>query len=112
MAKQGGRKALIVLSDGVDRNSKKTLASAIEAAQRADTLVYSILFAPEQEGGGGGNYGHHGMGGGGMGGGMGRHGGGYPRPQQQSGPDGKKILERLSKETGGQFFRGFQETPH
>ncbi len=38
-AKQGGRKALIVLSDGVDRGSKKTLATAIEAAQRADTLV-------------------------------------------------------------------------
>ena len=102
MAKQGGRKALIVLSDGVDRNSKKTLASAIEAAQRADTLVYSILFTPEEGyGGGGGGYGHHGMGGG-MGGG-GHHGGGYPHPQE-SRPDGKKILERLTKETGGRFF--------
>jgi len=53
----------------VDRGSKKTLASAIEAAQRADTLVYSILFAQEQESGGGsggGGMGHHGgMGGGG-----------------------------------------------
>ena len=109
MAKQGGRKALIVLSDGVDRNSKKTLASAIEAAQRADTLVYSILFAPEPEfGGGGGGYGHHGMGGGG---GMGRHGGGgYPRPQE-SRPDGKKILERLSKETGGRFFEVSKKHP-
>ena len=96
-AKQGGRKALIVLSDGVDRGSKKTLASAIEAAQRADTLVYSIYFADE-EGNGGGGYGHHGMGGGGWGGmgggmgGMGRHGGGYPRPQE-SRPDGKKVLD-------------------
>ncbi len=99
-AKQSGRKALIVLSDGVDRGSKKTLASAIEAAQRADTLVYSILFANEEESGGGGYGGHHGMGGG-MGG-MGRRGGGYPRPQE-SRPDGKKILERLSKETGGRF---------
>jgi VWFA-related protein len=109
MAKQGGRKALIVLSDGVDRNSKKTLASAIEAAQRADTLVYSILFAPEPEfGGGGGGYGHHGMGGG-MGGG-GHHGGGYPH-QQESRPDGKKILERLSKETGGRFFEVSKKHP-
>ena len=48
MKKQQGRKALIVLSDGVDRGSKETLASAVEAAQRADTLVYSILFADEQ----------------------------------------------------------------
>jgi len=109
MAKQGGRKALIVLSDGVDRNSKKTLASAIEAAQRSDTLVYSILFAPEPEfGGGGGGYGHHGMGGG-MGGG-GHHGGGYPH-QQESRPDGKKILERLSKETGGRFFEVSKKHP-
>jgi len=77
-AKQSGRKALIVLSDGVDHGSKKTLASAIEAAQRADTLVYSILFADEEGyggGGGGGGYGHHGMGGGGWGGGMGGGGG-------------------------------------
>ena len=106
-AKQSGRKALIVLSDGVDRGSKKTLASAIEAAQRADTLVYSILFAAE-EGYGGGGYGHHGMGGG-MGGG-GHHGGGYPYPQQAR-PDGKKILERLSKETGGRFFEASKKHP-
>jgi VWFA-related protein len=111
-AKQGGRKALIVLSDGVDRGSKKTLASAIEAAQRADTLVYSILFADEQGYGNGGGYGHHGMGGGmgGMGGGMGRHGGGYPR-QQESRPDGKKILEKLSKDTGGRFFEASKKHP-
>jgi VWFA-related protein len=110
--KQQGRKALIVLSDGVDRGSKKTLASAIEAAQRADTLVYSILFSSEEQGSGGGPYGHHGgMGGGGMGGGgMGRHGGGYPR-SQESGPDGKKILEKLSKETGGQFFEASKKHP-
>lgn len=110
MAKQDGRKALIILSDGVDRGSKKTLASAIEAAQRADTLVYSILFAQEQEGGGGG-MGRHGGWGGGMGGGMGRHGGGYPRPQQESRPDGKKMLERLSKETGGRFFEASKKHP-
>ncbi len=103
MQKQQGRKALIILSDGVDTGSKVTLSRAIEAAQRANTLVYSILFSDKDAYGGG--YGGH-MGG--MGGGMGRHGGmgrggpmGYP---QQSHPDGKKVLEQISKETGGRFF--------
>lgn len=45
MQKQRGRKALIVLSDGVDTGSEANLASAVEAAERADTLVYSILFS-------------------------------------------------------------------
>lgn len=40
-----GRKALIVLSDGVDFGSEETLQMAVEAAQVADTLVYSILFS-------------------------------------------------------------------
>jgi VWFA-related protein len=69
-----GRKALIVLSDGVDFGSEETLTSALEASQRADTLVYSILFSDS------GAYGGFG------------------------GPDGKSVLERLSKESGGGFF--------
>ena len=48
MKKQHGRKALIILSDGVDTGSKTSLTSAIASAQRADTLVYSILFADEE----------------------------------------------------------------
>jgi VWFA-related protein len=100
MSKQQGRKALIVLSDGVDHGSKETLAEALATAQRSDTIIYSILFADEDE-----NYGSRpggfGMGGrGGMGGGRGR--GGYP---QQDRPDGKKILEQISRETGGRLFK-------
>jgi VWFA-related protein len=105
MKKQQGRKALIVLSDGVDRGSKETLASAVEAAQRADTLVYSILFTDEQAYGGRGGYGGRGMGG------MGRHGGGRGRYPQQVRPDGKKILERLSKETGARLFEVSKKQP-
>ena len=45
MRKQTGRKALIVLSDGVDIGSYGTLQDAVEAAQRADTLIYSILYS-------------------------------------------------------------------
>jgi VWFA-related protein len=102
-AHQQGRKALIVLSDGVDRGSTETLASAVEAAQRADTLVYSIFFTGEE---GYGNWGRRG----GMGGwgGMGRRGGRYP---QESSPNGKKILDQISKETGGRLFQVSKKQP-
>jgi len=110
MRKQSGRKALIILSDGVDNASKVTLATAIESAQRADTLVYSILFSDEAAYGTGGGFGGPPMGGGvGFpgGGGMGRRGGSrrYPYPQPQAvHPDGRKILERISNETGARLF--------
>jgi VWFA-related protein len=97
MKKHQGRKALVVLSDGVDRGSKETLEKAIESAQRADTVVYSILFADDEPRGDWGGFGGRG------GGGMGRHGGGHRYPQE-SRPDGKKILERISKETGARLF--------
>jgi VWFA-related protein len=45
MKNQTGRKALILLTDGVDVGSKIPLARAVEAAQLADTLVYGIRFA-------------------------------------------------------------------
>jgi VWFA-related protein len=101
MSKQHGRKALIILSDGVDHGSRETMAEAIATAQRSDTIIYSILFADDEE-----NYsrpGGFGMGGHGGGMGGGRGGGRYP-PQEQR-PDGKKILEQISKETGGRLFK-------
>ncbi len=118
MKKQQGRKAFIVLSDGVDRGSKTYLDSAIEAAQRSDTVVYSIYYAESrrEEGQQPGRGMGRGGGGGWPGGGGGWPGGGYPggggggrggrgqNPDQSSRADGKKILERISKETGGRFF--------
>src|ERR1700682_5465967 len=124
MKKQQGRKALVILSDGVDRGSKTSLESTIESAQRADTVVYSIYFADshredrnegQRRGGGigrggggwpGGGGGWPGGGGGwpgGGGGGRGGPGGGQRHPEQPR-TDGKKILERISRETGGRFF--------
>jgi VWFA-related protein len=74
MSGQRNRKAMIILSDGGDNGSDETLTSAIEAAQRADTLVYSILFADPTYYGGSGS------------------------------GQGKTAMLRLAKETGGSFF--------
>jgi VWFA-related protein len=74
MRKQTRRKALIVLSDGVDFGSGGTMQDAVEAALRADTLIYSILYSDP------GAYGIFG------------------------GRDGKHVLEQMSKETGGSLF--------
>ena len=70
-----GRKALIVLSDGFDVGSEGTVPDAVEAAQRADTLIYTIEFsdATYYGGFGGGN-------------------------------EGRNALSRLALETGGGFF--------
>jgi VWFA-related protein len=83
IANQAGRKALIILSDGYDTASSASLAAAVETAQRADALVFSIRFldrdifafeVPASQGG-------------------------SPVPRE-----GRKALERISKETGGSYF--------
>jgi VWFA-related protein len=88
MRKQHGRKALIILSDGVDTGSKETLFGAIESAQRADTLVYSILFEDRD---------------------------GFGSPRWSGGRmgerDGRKVLQRISGETGGHYFEASRRMP-
>jgi VWFA-related protein len=74
MTAQRNRKAMIILSDGGDNGSDETLASAIEAALRADTIIYSILFSDATF------YGGYGDGG------------------------GKTAMQRLARETGGGYF--------
>jgi VWFA-related protein len=108
MKKQQGRKAVILLSDGVDTGSKLTLSDAIESAQRADMLVYSIRFYDKDSYQGAQRgpvtFGGPGMGRGRRGGGLPGGGGGYPGGGGGSLPDGKKTLQRLAEETGGGYF--------
>lgn len=100
LKKEGGRKAVIMLTDGEDNGSKVSLGEAVTAAQRSDTLAYAVRIADEEErpmGGFGGP-------------GMGRHGGwggqrgGGPMGRSQNRPDGKKILQQIAKDTGGGYF--------
>lgn len=81
MRKQTGRKAVVILTDGVDHGSRMSLTEAIEHAQRADMIVYSIMFEGE-ENNGGGPFGPFG-------------------PQIE---DGYRVLQKISRETGGGFF--------
>ena len=52
-----GRKAIVLITDGVDMGSRQTLREAIDAAHRADTIIYSIQYMDY------GAYGGFGMGG-------------------------------------------------
>jgi VWFA-related protein len=103
MRKQSGRKALVILSDGVDQGSKTSLLTCIEAAQRADTLVYAVLFEDPDAYGGGGMVRMGGMGRGGR-------GGGRP-PVMQPHANGRKVLEQMATETGGRFFQVSKKEP-
>lgn len=118
-----GHKALVLFSDGVDRNSRETLNDAIDAADRAGLSIYTIYLKGEEvrsdDGGphsggrqGSGRRGGLGLPGGGWPGG--NSGGGYPGgsgggDRRDDGRDkikidGKKILEQIATRTGGRFF--------
>ncbi len=45
LAKEVGRKAMILLTDGQDEGSRLKIRDAIEAAQKADSIVYVLLCA-------------------------------------------------------------------
>ena len=71
---------MVILSDGEDNGSRQSLADAIEAAQRADVQIYSILYSLHKTFTGGSS-GH------------------VPDPDL-----GLGALEKLSESTGGRVF--------
>jgi VWFA-related protein len=81
LKREVGRKAIVIITDGVDTGSRVSKEKAIEYAQKADAIIYSIEYEDPRAYGGG--FGTISMGGGGGGG----------------------VLKRLSEETGGRAFR-------
>jgi VWFA-related protein len=73
-----GRKVIILITDGVDQGSRLTRNQAIEAAQKADAVIYSIDYYDPSA------YGPFGFGGGG---------------------GGEGELRKMSDETGGHVFK-------
>jgi VWFA-related protein len=45
LSKQVGRKAMVIMTDGVDQGSRLKLKEAIEAAQKADAMCYVLLIS-------------------------------------------------------------------
>jgi len=84
MRQQTGRKALIILTDGVDNASRTNLERAIESAQRSDTLVYTILYADPQA---------------------------YRSPGGFELTEGRRALGRIAKETGARMFEVSKNEP-
>ncbi len=84
LSKETGRKAMVILTDGGDNGSHKSLAEAIEQAQRADVQIYSILYSA---------------------GGLYAPSPGGPAVLFPGGSDsGLKLLQHLSETTGGRVF--------
>lgn len=82
LGKREGRKALILLSDGMDFGSKTSEQNAVEAAQRADAIVYAIRYADPR-----------------IAQALRRH----PLARIRV-PDGKKVLESMCAATGGASY--------
>ncbi len=81
-----GRKVIVVITDGVDQGSRLTLNQAVEAAQKADAVIYSIdYYDPSAY-----NYGY----------GITFGGGG-----------GEGALKKLSDETGGHVYKVDRKHP-
>ena len=78
LAKEAGRKAIVVITDGDDEGSRQTIKQAIESAQRSDVTIYSIYYVDPY---------------------FYSRGGGF-----SFGGGGKNYLKQMSSETGGHVY--------
>ena len=76
LAKEVGRKVIVIITDGVDQGSSYSIKQAIEQAQKADTVIYSIYYVDPYAYGGGISFGGGGQG----------------------------YLKQMSEDTGGRVF--------
>lgn len=104
-----GRKVIVVITDGVDEGSRKKIEDAIEAAQKADAVIYSIdYFDPRAYG-----YSPFGFGGGGAGEGylrrMSDATGGHAYKVDRGHPL-EQVFHELQEEMRSQYSLGFSST--
>jgi VWFA-related protein len=76
LRREVGRKAIVLITDGVDVGSRVKMGEAIEEAQRSDAIIYTILFEDP------------------------RYTNSY-----FGGASGEGAMKRMAEETGGRLFR-------
>ncbi|MDD5544805.1 MAG: VWA domain-containing protein [Acidobacteriia bacterium] len=81
LREEAGRKVMVLVTDGEDQGSKYRLNDAVESAQKANTMIYTIFFEPRR---------------------VPRFSMGYPPPMVSGGNTG--VLNKLANETGGKSF--------
>ena len=104
MGQQVDRKAMILLTDGVDQGSQYKIKDAIEAAQKADTIVYVLLCADR------GFYGFGGYGGAGEMKKMTAETGGRVIEVGNKPEKLKAAFDQISQELRSQYYIGYVPT--
>jgi VWFA-related protein len=88
LQEEAGRKAVILITDGVDHGSRVRMPEAIQTALRADTIIYSVQYVDPMF-----------------------YSGGFGRGGMVVGGGGDSDLRKMADETGGRMFRVDRRNP-